>query len=95
MKLFSFALLLLPLSVHSALDDQFVVSPVTRMPEIVEPLQHAQPTLADLLTIERSASIFFSYARETSLNGLFSDETAMNTILVPTNKAVMALAKKP
>ncbi|ETW86744.1 hypothetical protein HETIRDRAFT_40718 [Heterobasidion irregulare TC 32-1] len=65
------------------------------MSEIVESLQHAQPTLADLLTIERSASIFFSYARETGLNSLFSDETAMNTILVPTNKAVMALAKKP
>ncbi|KII93078.1 hypothetical protein PLICRDRAFT_99865 [Plicaturopsis crispa FD-325 SS-3] len=61
----------------------------------MDPLTTSQPTLADLLTIESSASIFFSYARETQLSALFSQEGARNTVLVPTNKAVMALARKP
>ncbi|KAJ3860962.1 hypothetical protein EV359DRAFT_66895 [Lentinula novae-zelandiae] len=67
------------------------------------------PSLADLLTIESSASIFYSYARELALSQLFADlnssvwdgepkPTVGNaglTLLVPTNKAVMALARKP
>ncbi|KIK56003.1 hypothetical protein GYMLUDRAFT_47465 [Collybiopsis luxurians FD-317 M1] len=67
------------------------------------------PTLADLLTIESSASIFYSYARELSLSELFSTPPAEQAahflddvtgkgglmLLVPTNKAVMALARKP
>ncbi|KAJ4470246.1 hypothetical protein J3R30DRAFT_1243062 [Lentinula aciculospora] len=65
------------------------------------------PSLADLLTIESSASIFYSYARELALSELFSEregsaqvEEQINgksglTLLVPTNKAVMALARKP
>ncbi|KAF8826224.1 uncharacterized protein C8R40DRAFT_1166775 [Lentinula edodes] len=67
------------------------------------------PSLADLLTIESSASIFYSYARELALSQLFADSkssvwdgdqklTLANgglTLLVPTNKAVMALARKP
>ena len=62
------------------------------------------PTLADLLTIGPSASIFYSYARELALSELFStppqvldDVTGKGglTLLVPTNKAVMALARKP
>ncbi|KZT08768.1 uncharacterized protein LAESUDRAFT_757480 [Laetiporus sulphureus 93-53] len=59
------------------------------------PQTHAQPSLADLLTIEPAASIFYSYARETELSALFADESARLTLLVPTNKAVMALARKP
>jgi hypothetical protein len=53
------------------------------------------PTLADLLTIESSASIFYSYARELPMSKILSDEGEQLTILVPTNKAVMALARKP
>ncbi|KAJ6606397.1 hypothetical protein DFH09DRAFT_1120082 [Mycena vulgaris] len=55
-----------------------------------------QPTLADLLTIEQSTSIFYSYARELTLSNMLSDsDNAPITLLVPTNKAVMALSRKP
>ncbi|EIW64458.1 uncharacterized protein TRAVEDRAFT_109574 [Trametes versicolor FP-101664 SS1] len=54
-----------------------------------------KPSLADLLTIESSASIFYSYARETELSKLFADKNAKSTLLVPTNKAVIALPRKP
>jgi hypothetical protein len=54
-----------------------------------------KPTLADLLTIESSTSIFYSYARELTLSNMFSDSERPITILAPTNKAVMALARKP
>lgn len=65
------------------------------MSETYTPLRNAQPTVADLLTIEPSASIFYSYARELELSTQFSDVEARNTLFVPTNKAVMALARKP
>lgn len=58
-------------------------------------LGSAEPTLADLLTIESSASIFFSYARELKLGNILSEKHPEITVLVPTNKAVMALARKP
>ncbi|KAJ7491221.1 hypothetical protein FB451DRAFT_1023538 [Mycena latifolia] len=55
-----------------------------------------KPTLADLLTIEPSTSIFYSYARELTSSNMFSDlESGPITLLVPTNKAVMALSRKP
>ncbi|KAI0640117.1 hypothetical protein C8Q77DRAFT_1046548 [Trametes polyzona] len=54
-----------------------------------------KPSLADLLTIESSASIFYSYAREIELSKLFADAGAKTTLLVPTNKAVIALPRKP
>ncbi|KAJ7273078.1 hypothetical protein C8J57DRAFT_1063668 [Mycena rebaudengoi] len=60
--------------------------------------QNILPTLADLLTIESSTSIFYSYARELELSSMFVDSaerTTPITLLVPTNKAVMALARKP
>ncbi|THG94490.1 hypothetical protein EW026_g6994 [Hermanssonia centrifuga] len=56
---------------------------------------NTQPALADLLTIEPSASIFYSYARELELSAEFADVNTQRTLLVPTNKAVMALARKP
>jgi hypothetical protein len=59
------------------------------------PAKHAKPTLADLLTIESSASIFYTYARETELSSKLMDENTRWTIFVPTNKAVMTLARKP
>nr|GAT53721.1 predicted protein [Mycena chlorophos] len=54
-----------------------------------------QPTIADLLTIESSASIFYSYARELTLSNAFSDTGSQLTVFAPSNKAVMALARKP
>lgn len=93
MRLYSLAFCLLPLLTHSASVDQLVLSG-QNMPEITEtPI--VRSTLSDLLTIEHSASIFFSYARETELSQLFQDKDAGTTLLVPTNKAVMALARKP
>ncbi|KAH8991988.1 hypothetical protein EDB92DRAFT_1934907 [Lactarius akahatsu] len=56
---------------------------------------NALPTLFDLLTIEPTTSIFFSYARELELSRLLLDLDSKITVLVPTNKAVMALARKP
>ena len=54
-----------------------------------------KPTLADLLTIEPSVSIFYSYARELKQSAQFSDKDAKLTIFAPTNKAIMALPRKP
>ncbi|KAF8515777.1 hypothetical protein BU17DRAFT_67706 [Hysterangium stoloniferum] len=53
------------------------------------------PTLADLLTLETRASIFYSYAREVDTSERFSDNGDALTMFVPTNKAVMALGRKP
>jgi len=52
-------------------------------------------TLADLLTIEPSASIFYDYARGVDLGSKLNDKSTMITVLVPMNKAVMKLARKP
>ncbi|KAJ3533617.1 hypothetical protein NM688_g7259 [Phlebia brevispora] len=89
-----FTCLVLPLLVSATVDEQ---TPLAQpdMPETYAPLTTAQPTLADLLTIEPSASIFYSYARELELSTLLSDPHSKSTLLVPTNKAVMALARKP
>ena len=54
-----------------------------------------KPTLSDLLTIEPSVSIFYSYARELELSARFSDKDEKLTIFAPINKAVMALPRKP
>ncbi|KAF9011440.1 hypothetical protein BDQ17DRAFT_1223053, partial [Cyathus striatus] len=59
------------------------------------PFTPTAPTLADILTITPSTSIFFSYARELPLSAMFADSSARVTLLVPTNKAVMALPQKP
>ncbi|KAF5372254.1 hypothetical protein D9758_005044 [Tetrapyrgos nigripes] len=40
-------------------------------------------------------SIFYSYARDTEVSRIFDDVSAKLTLLAPTNKAVMALARKP
>ena len=54
-----------------------------------------RPLLSDILTIQNSASIFYSYARETDTGKLLSKENSRITVFAPTNKAVMALARKP
>ncbi|KAH9486117.1 FAS1 domain-containing protein [Psilocybe cubensis] len=59
------------------------------------PQTTVQPTLSDLLTIEPSASIFYSYARELEMSSMLSKQDSKLTLFVPTNKAVMALARKP
>ncbi|RDB26546.1 hypothetical protein Hypma_005636 [Hypsizygus marmoreus] len=84
-------LLSLPLLTFSSQEQQILMS---NDPEYT-PLTHSKPTLADLLTIEQSASIFYSYAREIELSTRFADESVQSTVFVPTNKAVMALARKP
>jgi Fasciclin domain len=53
------------------------------------------PSIADLLTVERSVSIFYSYARETKFSKLLDDPSQNITVLAPTNKAVIALPRKP
>jgi len=54
--------------------------------------QVRKPTLAELLTIEPSASIFYGYTRELET---CSDGRFKLTSLVPKNKVDMALARKP
>ncbi|KAK7695117.1 hypothetical protein QCA50_002307 [Cerrena zonata] len=88
------SLLALPLLAFSASEEQVVLTN-QKMDETYTPATNSQPTLADLLTIESSASIFYSYAREVEISGLFADPNTESTILVPTNKAVMALSHKP
>jgi len=54
------------------------------------------PTLADLLTLETRVSIFYTYARDTEMSEQLSKPDAEAiTVFAPTNKAVMALARKP
>lgn len=88
------SLLALPLLAFSASEEQIPLVN-QKMEETYTPATNSQPTLADLLTIESSASIFYSYAREVELSGLFADPNTESTLLVPTNKAVMALSRKP
>lgn len=94
MRLQLISLLLLPfLPVFSSQLEQIPMAGTVE-PEYT-PQTNLKPTLADLLTIESSASIFFSYARELEMSKMFADTSAKITLLVPTNKAVMALARKP
>ena len=80
------ALLLLSLLASTLASEQIVMD---------EPQAHPTQTLADFLTIERSASIFYDYARGIPLGNKLSDRSAKITVLVPENKAVMKLIKKP
>jgi hypothetical protein len=78
--------LLQPLQAEQVVFNGMLEEPVAASPEL---------TLFDLLTIEPSASIFFSYARESDISRLLVDHGSRSTFLVPTNRAVMALARKP
>jgi hypothetical protein len=94
-SIFPFALSTL---VSASLNEQVIIPPMSYNNEDGRPdspFTSSQPTLADLLTIETSASIYYSYARETDLASMFSSGSVWFTMLVPTNKAVMALARKP
>lgn len=79
---------------NASQEDQMPVNTEAAHADYV-PQKHAKPSLADLLTIESSASIFYTYARETELSSRLTDENSRLTIFVPTNKAVIALARKP
>jgi len=91
---FIIPLISLTLGIHAAAAADQVVLPNTPM-DSNRPASNVPPTLFDILTIETGSSIFFSYARELELSRLFVDADAKLTLLVPTNKAVMALARKP
>lgn len=61
-----------------------------------QPLSSGEPTLYDLIMIDRRATIFGDYVRSLNdMTGLLGDRGALTTVLVPTNKAVLALARKP
>ncbi|KAI6105971.1 hypothetical protein EV401DRAFT_2213885 [Pisolithus croceorrhizus] len=102
MRLSHFLVFILPFLVSASLDEQSVLSSPPNMQDQqgdldagYTPLTRPQPTLADLLTIEPSASIYYSYARETQLSLEFDTANQYLTLLVPTNRAVMALTRKP
>lgn len=58
--------------------------------------QGVLPNLADLLTLQTHASIYYSYARDTEISMQFVKENTDGlTIFVPTNKAVQTLPRKP
>lgn len=61
-----------------------------------KPLSNGEPTLYDLITIERRATIFGDYLRMVKdITDSLGDRGVATTVLVPTNKAVLALARKP
>lgn len=102
MRVLHFAAFALPLLVSASLNEQSVFLPPSTIPPEQSmttpdytPLTHTRPTLADLLTIEPSASIYYSYARDTELSKEFNAADQYLTLLVPTNKAVMAQPRKP
>jgi hypothetical protein len=96
MKFFATFLPLLSITagIHTVAAADQIVLPNVPM-DVNRPSSDARLTLFDLLTIEPRTSIFFSYARELELSRLFVNVDSKITLLVPTNKAVMALARKP
>jgi hypothetical protein len=83
------AFLLFPLLSSALVNEQTV------MDQAQTPAPRPTQTLADLLTIEPLASIFYDYARRISLGSKLNDKSSMITVLVPRNEAVMKLSKKP
>ena len=87
------SLFTLPLLALAHSRDQAILG---QMQEGYVPVRSSKPSLADLLTIDSSVSIFFAYAGETELSRLFNDLLGhKHTLFVPTNAAVIALPKKP
>ena len=83
------AFLLFPMLSSALVSEQTVIG------QAQTAASHSTLTLADLLTIEPSASIFYDYARGIDLGNKLNDKSSMITVLVPKNKAVMKLAQKP
>jgi len=92
MRLLSSSVLVLSGLVVASKMDQ---TPIGSSDSTYVPERQDKPTLADLLTIQNSASIFYSYARELELSKGLSDKDVKITLFVPTNKAVMSLNRKP
>ncbi|KAG8923786.1 hypothetical protein FRC00_005850 [Tulasnella sp. 408] len=54
------------------------------------------PTVFDLLVLQRGSSIFFDYLRESgTISQRMKDDSEKSTLLLPSNKAVIALGWKP
>ncbi|CCO33605.1 FAS1 domain-containing protein AFUA_8G05360 OS=Neosartorya fumigata (strain ATCC MYA-4609 / Af293 / CBS 101355 / FGSC A1100) GN=AFUA_8G05360 PE=3 SV=1 [Rhizoctonia solani AG-1 IB] len=67
----------------------------TNIPSLTNP---NGPTLADVLTIQQSSSIFYDYLREIpDIVDRLTDTSGnmMSTVFVPRNKAVITLPRKP
>lgn len=74
-----------------AMASQLPINPATE-----QPLSGGEPTLYDLIMIERRATIFGDYLRKLNdVAGLLNNREALTTVLVPTNRAMLALARKP
>lgn len=55
-----------------------------------------RPTVADMLTTERTASLWWSYARDSvEIAKRLESKLKSSTVLVPVDKAILALEKKP
>jgi hypothetical protein len=79
---------MLPLS-HSS---QLPLSPALSE----KPPSPGEPSLYDHIMIERRATIFGDYVRTVKdITNSLTDRNAAITVLVPTNRAVLALARKP
>lgn len=60
------------------------------------PFSAGEPTLYDLIMIERRATIFGDYVRTVEdIAFILRDRGAAATVLLPTNKAVLSLTRKP
>ncbi|ODN80380.1 hypothetical protein L202_02632 [Cryptococcus amylolentus CBS 6039] len=54
------------------------------------------PTVADVLTTERALSLWWGYARDSvEITQRFESKTQSSTLLVPVDRAIMALTRKP
>lgn len=52
--------------------------------------------LADALTVEKRATMFYSYARDYSkISSRLSSNLLKSTLVVPTDEVILALARKP
>lgn len=66
-------------------------------PRHADPPVHRPLSLADLLTSSRQASIAYDYIRDSPAIAalLIAPKPHYTTLLIPTNSAIMALARKP
>jgi hypothetical protein len=97
MRFSAFPLTILALSAFSLAQysDQIIMDDPTHDSQTITPLSRPQPNLADLLTIDPSVSIFYSYLRETGMVTRLEDAQGSTTVLAARNRAVMALPVKP
>ncbi|KDQ12241.1 hypothetical protein BOTBODRAFT_34524 [Botryobasidium botryosum FD-172 SS1] len=93
------------ISIKAIVSALFLVVPVVSA-RLVMPLPKQQapfdqfssgpPTLVELLTVQSSSSIFYDYLREIpQFSERIADRSVNTTLFVPSNKAVVALPRKP